>query len=103
MSLDKIEHTVEGGRIVIQLEHPIEAGDKVIGELRFRKPGIGDMRGLDFEEDEVGATIDLTSRLTGVAPPVLDRVDLGDWPKVQGVVLHFLRNSLATGSPSKSE
>lgn len=99
MSLE-IEHTVENGRIVIQLDHPIEAGDKVIGELRFRRPKVGDLRGLDWEEDEVGATLDFAARLCGVASPVLGEMEMvDDWPRVQKVVAFFFkRRSQTDGS-----
>jgi len=82
--------------IIIKLETPINFGSEKITELRLRKPIAKDFRDMPLEPN-VGDLLDVTAKLSGQAPSVIDQLDSIDLTEVLTVVGKFMRRGQPTG------
>lgn len=97
--------------ICYQLKHPITTTFKgpegerqeTTAELTLRRPNAGDMRVMDDVKGEVGASIAMIARLSGLAVVQVEKLDAEDFVALSGVVGDFLPDSLPTGlTPSET-
>ena len=77
----------------IELIEPIQVTEKStpITVLNFRKPTLGDLRSLGTEAD-MGAIIDIASKLCGQPTVVLDKLSMEDAAEVMKLVEGFFES-----------
>ncbi len=84
----------------ITLSEPIQAHGEEVTELTFRGPTLGDLE--EYELTTAGLSkgstiIGLTSKLTGLPPSSIRKIEGRDLAKIQEVVTGFFDESLQTG------
>lgn len=82
--------------IIIKLQTPINFGSDKITELKIRKPFAKDFRDMPLEP-KMGDLLDVTAKLSGQAPSVIDQLDPTDLMEVMAVVGKFMRRGQPTG------
>lgn len=91
----------EREKITIQLNHPIEFGEKTITELTLREPLMGDFAAMDGASGQVGAAIRLVAKCAGILPKAASMMHPADFQKCQAFVAPFAQAFL--GPPGKEE
>jgi len=77
--------------IVVELDDPIETGSSTITEIKIRrKPRGGDLWDIPVGDINVGDAMKIVSKVSGVAPPILELLSLNDTVKVVEVITPFL-------------
>lgn len=83
----------------IQLDHPIQFGSLLIGELTIQPLRAKHLRGLELDaKHQLDAVLALASRLTGQPNEVIDMLEGRDLQRVLSTVTDFLGAGLAIGS-----
>lgn len=84
--------TVDGSQ-TITLTHPVEYGDTVVAELKFRRPKGKHIRKLNLpalEAGDMGYMMDLAADLCGQPPELFDLLDAEDIGRAVKVTNDFL-------------
>jgi hypothetical protein len=84
----------------LELKEPIEFGDTLIEELRFRKPRLKDMLDMPAGEVKLGDLIRIAARLTAHPPSVFDSMSTQDGIELAKTVDGLLGGGLPTGGSS---
>lgn len=74
----------------ISLQYPIKMGDETLREVTLRRAQVKDLREVDKVQGEVAKVALLIGQLTGLAPPVVDQLDLADFKVLGDQVAGFL-------------
>jgi hypothetical protein len=84
--------------IKIRLASPIMHGEKEISELVFgREMVAGDLRGISVKDMTHDNILEVTSHITGVPTPILQKLKIPDYLEVADVVGDFFGDSLLIG------
>jgi hypothetical protein len=89
---------MDATKIDIPLSHPIPYGETTLSVLQLRRPKAGDFRGLKGMDKPFDMILDFAATLSGLTPAIIDRIDVGDMPKLIEVVSGFLGESPVTGT-----
>lgn len=87
--------------VVITLKVPIKFGSEDIKELKIRPAKAKDFRDMPLSP-KVGDLLNVTAKLTGQPPSVIDELDPIDFMEVAAVVGNFMGSGPLAGGP-KSE
>lgn len=80
----------DDGTKTLTLEYPFEYGTETITQLTFGRPKGKHIKGN-------GNDLDFAAKLAGVAPQVMDQMDLWDIERMNEVIQGFLPPGLRTG------
>ena len=75
---------------------PIEFGERTIKELTLERPKGKHLRNLP-QNPSMGHLLDLASKISGEAPPVIDELDGADAMAIVEIIGDFLESSPKTG------
>ena len=74
----------------IELDHTIELKNRTITELELHEPTMGDMEATDLAEGDVGKSIHLIARLSGLSAGVIRKMRPGDFGKCSAFLAPFM-------------
>lgn len=93
--------------VTVKLDQPIKRGDTEIAEIKLRKPGPGELRGLkllDIVQADTDAMLRLLPRITvpTLVAAEIEKMDLSDFIECSNQVAGFLpQQGASTGSPNE--
>lgn len=82
----------------LKLLEPVEFGSEHILELEFKKPTIGDIKGMKLTDPSLEDILKIASKLSGQSMQIIDRLSIADGLAVAEIVGNFLSPSPPTAS-----
>jgi hypothetical protein len=86
--------------VTIRFKGPAGEREETITEVQLRRPKGKDIRAMDRAEGDIGKTMALLARVSGLEPSVLDEMDGADVVALLELVAGFLPNGQPTGEGS---
>jgi len=97
---DSIDEIPEA--LTMPLRKPVKIGDQIYEALNLREPTAGECSKMarKAETDPTGALIDLISMVSGIAPPIIEKIGVRDMREAGQYLAVFTNPGQATGTES---
>lgn len=91
MARKKIEYEPMDKRkeVEIELDFPVQLGDRLLDKVTMRRPKMKDMLKFDIDNVSIEESMKLVAGLCGLVPAEMEEMDSSDFDKLQKQLLLF--------------